>query len=881
MLRGMSVILLMIGILLSGSVPSLVSQSPIQNDLPPMLWFEPNLGQSDAPYAFISRGGAVSSYFAVDQVAFALHKPDLDDETTPDRRTYVTFQKTFLDANPASNIRADQQLTGVSHYFLDDVTLTNVPHYRQLIYDEIYPGIDLIYQLTGGEGDLRYDYIVSSGADPAQIRFRVEGSRRLEITADGALLIHLPQDAILRQHAPYTYQDVGNQRVEVSSGFVLLDDQTIGFEVGTYDTSRPLIIDPTLVYSTYLGSGSSAETIPNMAVDAQGHAYLFGQSQGLGYPTTPGAYDETFEGYTDVFVTKLNQDGTGLIYSTFIGGISGEVADGITLDATGTVYVVGRTQSDDFPLTAGAYPANFPANIFLTKLNLAGNALLYSTRLGPGEPSGIAVDENGHAYITGNTTSAAFPVTVNAFQTNYTDGREAFLQQVDTNASGVAALVYSTFFGGGTAPTNIPHDQGTDIAVGGPGSVYITGETMSSDMPTTPNAYDTTLGGHRDAFIARFDTSQVGVASLLYSSYLGGSTGGFGNFFLGADYARSIAIDGNGNAYIIGETNAPDYPLSAGIVDPNLTDRSDGFVAGFNTNADGAASLIFSTYLGGSGSEYVIDVAITMVGLVITGSTVSTDFPVFNAIQPVNLGSDVFVTYIDLTGTQYLFSTFLGGSRGERGLSVAVDPDGFIYVTGFVQSADFPVTLGAYDTTLGRSDGFAVKIDAGITPMPTLTPTPTPTATPTATVTPTATAIGDPPSPTQSITPPVAAGTTPATNPRITKIGFVTEADQNIVEWIITVSNTGNGRVVIVDALDPRLELVRVEAPGGQVQVIDQTITVTFDSIPADQNRLIRVFTSGAQLTDVENTACVDGTDSCATGRVVRTLPQTGESRSN
>ncbi len=480
-----------------------------------------------------------------------------------------------------------------------------------------------------------------------------------------------------------------------------------------------------LVYSTYLG-GSFARG-SGIVVDASGNAYVVGTASSPGgsiivlpadFPTTPGAFQTTYGGGDDdVFVSKLNAAGSALLYSTYLGGSGSDRGFGIAVGASGDAYVTGDTDSSDFPATPGAFQTALGpyGYAFVSRLNAAGSALLYSTYLGGGEESsrGIAVDSSGNAYVTGWTLSSNFPTTLGAFQTTRGPDYAAFISKL--NAAG-STLVYSSYLHGSG------EDRGSGIAVDSSGNAYVTGYTFSFDFPTTPGAFQTAQSGFTDAFVSKLNA--VGSA-LLYSTYLGGSNGRAG------DSGSGIAVDASGNAYITGDTFSSDFPTTSGAFQTTFGGsncsyspcRDQAFVS--KLNAVGSA-LVYSTYLGGSGGDGGSGIAVDASGnTYVTGGTGSSDFPTTAGALQTTFGGgqpDAFVSKLSASGSALVYSTYLGGSNLDVGSAIAVDASGNAYVTGETGSTNFPTTAGAYQTTLGNFDAFLAKISFAAAPVLALTP---------------------------------------------------------------------------------------------------------------------------------------------------------------
>ena len=477
---------------------------------------------------------------------------------------------------------------------------------------------------------------------------------------------------------------------------MLKEEHEVGFQVAAYDASKPLVIDPVLSYSTYLG-GSDVDVGFGIAVDASGNAYVAGITYSTDFPTTAGAFQATSGGDSDVFVTKLNPTGSSIVYSTYLGG-SGldDEAVGIAVDTAGNAYVTGLTQSGDFPTTAGAVQPTFGGgffNTFVAKLNPSGSALVYSTYLGVGtnNANGIAVDPAGNAYVTGSTDSA-LPTTAGAVQPTFGGGpNDAFVMKLNPSGS---ALVYSTHLGGSD------FEAGFGIAVDAAGNAYVTGQTGSSNFPTTAGAVQPTFaGGFRSVFVTKLTPNGSGFA---YSTYLGGSND---------DIGFSVAVDTTGNAYVTGNASSADFPTTAGAVQPTFAGFADAFVAKLNRTG---SELVYSTYLGGSSQDQGLGIAVDTLGNAhVTGLTLSVDFPTTpGAVQtPTPSGFfPTFVTKLDPTGSALVYSTYLGGSS-LSGIALDTLPNPNAYVTGHGISTDFPTTPGAFQTTPGGgSDAVVAKL---------------------------------------------------------------------------------------------------------------------------------------------------------------------------
>jgi hypothetical protein len=486
------------------------------------------------------------------------------------------------------------------------------------------------------------------------------------------------------------------------------------FQIGNYDRSRPLIIDPTMEYSTYLGGGgpdgagnrggTDEDGNAALAVDEDGNAYIAGDTRSANFPTAAGAFQTTPDSELDAFVSKLSPDGKTLIYSTYLGGADDDTALGIAVDGDGRTYVAGETYSPNFPTTAGAFQTIQPSSTgasdgFVTRLSADGKSLSYSTYLGGDDfdkAVAVAVDSLARVYVTGNTSSGDFPTTAGAFDTTLPGGSwDAFACRL--NADG-KTLSYSTFLGGSDG-----FDDGLAIAVNSTFNTYVGGATSSTNFPTTAAAFQTDQDS-RDGFVTKLSPDGK---SLVYSTYLGGS--GKEDFFAPSDEVTGIAVDADGNAFVVGRTASTDFPTTAGAFQQN-GGLADAFIS--KLTADGSG-LLFSTYLGGATADFGQSIALGDGGSAwVTGITYSVAFPkTADAGQLSNNGGgDAFITNVSADGTTLLYSSFLGGSGRDYGLGVAADTSGAVFAAGYTGSANFPVTAGAFQTTpRGGGDLFIVK----------------------------------------------------------------------------------------------------------------------------------------------------------------------------
>lgn len=669
------------------------------------LSFEVNQGQAGRRVRFLAHNLGQTLYLTANEVVWVPSSAQKNSAVS-------SLRMRLLAANPKPRLVSLDELPGKANYFTNnrpESWRTNVATYAKIKYEQVYRGVDLVFHGNGRQ--LEFDYLVAPGADPLVICFRFDGAEHVEITEQGNLRLETRSGEVLL-HRPLVYQEFGGSKNFISAGYALERDGQVRFRLDSYDVTRPLVIDPVLSYSTFLG-GSGLDAGFGIAVDSAGNAYVTGSTDSLDFPLA-NPFRATSSG-TSVFVSKLNPAGTALVYSTYLGN---QIALGIAVDSTGSAYVAGSTNANDFPTTPNAFqrtcsnsPSGNCAAAFFAKLNPAGSALLYSTFLFGGfnvatgtagfdAASGVAVDSMGNAYVVGSTASTSFPTTPGSFQTSFGGARDGFIMKIDPTKSGAASLVYCTYLGGNGT------DQPNGIAVDTAGNAYVTGGTDSTNFPTM-NPLQAAPGGLNDAFVAKLNASGAG---LIYSTYLGGRD---------TDTALAIATDTAGNAYVTGQTKSDNFPLAnplqATLSGPLGTTVGDAFVT--KINSDGSA-FVYSTYLGGFSFDFGTGIAADSSGnAYVTGVTLSDDFPIVSGAPQTMYGGkdDAFVSELNPAGSQLLTSTFLGGSDNDDGNAIAVDAAGAVYVTGSTSSSDFPITPGAFQTIMNPGgaiplDGFVAKI---------------------------------------------------------------------------------------------------------------------------------------------------------------------------
>jgi hypothetical protein len=658
--------------LLGGAGPA--SPDPLEYSKRPLVFEENRPGAR-----YLARGEGYGVFLSPGEATLALRGPER-------RVRALSLRWTGAGASRAAAMAAEGLLPAKAHSFRgnDPKGWLHSPLFSRVRYRGVYPGIDLVFY--GRQRQLEYDFVLAPGADPDAIRLGLEGAERLEIDPAGDLVLALG-DGEVRFRRPVSYQEVDGVRREVESRFRLLPERgqgrEVGFEVGAYDRSRTLVIDPVLVYSTYLG-GHDEEGSRSVALDAAGNVYVAGYTvtnePPNDFPVTPGAF-QTAGSWYDPFIAKFDRSGA-LVYSTLLGGESDDGLGGIEVDRTGNVYVTGHTDSPDFPLVSSLQPAprDYVPDAFVAKLSADGSELLFSTTLGGSDGdwgTDIGMDARGALYVTGWTDSADFPQP--GFPPlppgHRTSSSDVFVVKL---APGGAGLVYSRVVGGEHV------EFGERIAVDEAGRVHVTGFTGSARFPVV-NSAQPAWGGDYDAFALKLDSA----GSVVYSTYLGGS---------GTDTGHGIALDAAGNAYVTGETLSDGFPVRSAL-QPVRRGSRDNFVAKLSP----AGALVYSTYLGGVHDDQALAIAADRAGSVyVTGVTSSSDYPLVDPLQagcaPNNPPDvrfrrpDAFVTRISASGSAILFSTCLGGSEGDGGQAIALHPSGDVVVTGVTGSPDFPVT---------------------------------------------------------------------------------------------------------------------------------------------------------------------------------------------
>lgn len=681
------------------------------------LMFLRNVGQIDAEDVwYYLKSGDDTVYFTGEGLVFDLlrpvHKPE--NLSIPEDRLGFPesghgepgYQRTVF------TLRFDQSETPLSYEGIYPLSATirsytgtprewaeQIPVFQELMVRNVYPGIDLRWHEKNGS--LGYDLIIQPGCSPEMIALTYEGIDAL--TINGGQLHIQAGEIVTIQTAPVFFQEVDGEYQEVKGQFLLKGLNSFGFQVEKYDRSFPLVIDPTLVYATFWGTINS-NTSNRIAADKAGNLYVFQATSDGSYPIE-NAYQETITGSSDFTLSKFSADGQRLLFSTFIGGSSGETMGAVATDADGNVFIAGYSTSSDYPILEGYQTSRFAFQDVVVSKFSADGELLYSTYLGGNDnerPYGLFIDPAGMAYVHGYTWSSNFP-TKNAYQASKAGGYDFFLSKLNTTDSGEDSLIFSTYYGG------VWLDRGAEVWAD-LNHVYITGQSVSNDIPIV-NGFDdsyngpgnggTSSGETGDAFLAKFTADG---SELLYSSYLGGSS---------SDYGYGLVADADGCAYVVGTTLSTNFPVKNAI-QPESGGMTDFFIAKIDTTKNGDDSLLFSTYYGGSGPDFV-NYGLELNGhgdIILNGYTISADFPSANTIETGLLEYyKAFILKLSNDGQEVLYFSYFGGDEyHDLGNDLALDQAGFFWIAGVTLSADFPVTSDAYYTQpIGNWDIFLAR----------------------------------------------------------------------------------------------------------------------------------------------------------------------------
>lgn len=693
--------------------PGSSTSAPVRADFSQVpLAFQVNQGQFDPEVKFACRAGRSTTYFTSTETVLVLRKAlsgvqhlpgsplgpgqrvQALEEALEAAAPPAVIRLSLDGSNPESQPSPLDRLSARFNYMRSSDPSAwrfDVPAYRAVRYVGIYPGVDLVCQ--GQSQQLKYDFTVRPGGEVASIRLRVKGADSVTLDDHGNLVLRTSADDVVLP-APVIYQESASVRTPVAGRYVLLEDGLVGFEVGAYDRSTPLIIDPILVSSTYLG-GAGVDNAIGVATDSAGFAYICGYTESSNFPTA-GPIQGTSAGAADAFVAKIDLANNVLVYSTYLGGSGIDIAESIALDASGRAYVAGITGSGNFP-TQGGVQATFGGQLdgFVARISPGGNALEYSTYLGGDKIDyawGVGVDGAGNTYVTGRTYSASFPLQ-SPLQSTLKGTSDAFVAKISASGS---SLAFSTLVGG------TGEEEARNVAVASSGNISVALWTTSTDFPTA-NPIQGTFGGAVDAAVITLNSTG---SALLFSTYLGGPDG---------DSAEAIKVDSSGNLYIAGYAGVL-FPTTNAIQSV-YGGAQDALVAKLNP---ASRTVVFATYLGGNQRDWAHGLAIDASGnVLVSGETISTNFPMQDALQATYGGGvvDGFVCKVSASGSSLVYSTYLGGSGIDGSNSVAVDPTGRAVVIGVTDSANFPIANAIQPTIAGGQDAFlAVIADSPLPP---------------------------------------------------------------------------------------------------------------------------------------------------------------------
>jgi hypothetical protein len=647
------------------------------------LRFERNDGQTDSRVRFLARDRSFTLFLTNDALTLSL-------AAGGQKRSAVRIA--FTNANDPAEVIGIGDVVGRSNYLTGrdaHAWHTSVPSYAKVQYHGLYPNIDLV--VYGQDRALEYDFVVAPKARPEVIRLLISGG---DVTIDdhGSLQIATASGSVSFS-PPHVYQDGDRGRREIAGAYRAIGAHEVGFAIGSYDESRPLVIDPVLAYSTYLG-GQDWDLANDLKADAAGNAYLCGYTASADFPTTTG--QTVSGGGYDAFIAKIRPDGS-LDYASYLGGSGFDAANALALDASGAVFVTGGTTSSDFPVVGAlqsTYGGGPGGDAFLTKLDPTGSSLVYSTYLGGSGSdggNGIAIDTAGRAFLAGVTNSLDFPLAA-PLQVQYGGGfLDVFVARITAAGN---ALEYSTYLGGSES------DEAPTIALGQAGEIYVGGITMSSDYPVVSAIQPQFHGGVFDGFITKLTSDG---SAVIYSTYLGTSE---------FDYVGGLTVDVDGTLLVTGNTGFG-FPTTAGAYQQAFGGYGhDAFLS--RLSADGQ-QFVFSTYFGGNRDDGGIRVATDPAGHIwIVGNTDSPNLPLASPVQAAYGGGigvqDAFVAEFSANGSQLLFSTYLGGSDIDSGLGLGVDGLGNVQVAGQTASTDFPTVQAIQTTYAAPRDAFVARI---------------------------------------------------------------------------------------------------------------------------------------------------------------------------
>lgn len=650
------------------------------------VYFEANQGQTDEAVDFLTRGDNGTLFLSAADAVLAMNTASGETDVLT---TALDGAKEGLTATGE-----DKQQGTVNYLIGDDESgwVTDVETYKKVRYEDVYEGIDLVYY-GNRAGDLEFDLQVAAGADASQIKLDYSGADSITKTAQGDLEIDTGTAKVV-QKAPLVYQETAEARVLVPGDYQVGDDGKVSIKLDDYDRTKALIVDPVVDTAAFIGgSGADAQSTRGVAIaiDSSGDSYITGRTASSDYAATIG--DLTLGGATDAFVSKYDDSGS-LVYATYFGGSGTEIPYDIAVDSSGRAYITGTTSSADLSVTDASTLLG-TQDAFLTRLSATGSTLEFNTYIGgaTGSPAvtfgnTVAVDASGNFYAAGSTTASDFTTTAGVVDQTFGGAEDAWIVKYDNTDT----RQWQTLLGGTTGGSGNEEIHGLDVDSSG--VVYVTGRTETTDFPTAGSPNQASAGGGDDAFLSKISADGT---TLLYSSYHGGT---------GNETGYDIDVDGPGNIVIVGETNSSDFP-TLNAAQSSLSGSSDAFVVKFNNTG----TPLYSTYLGGSGTEEAYRVAAgSSAGIIgVVGSTTSTDLTTTDTVQGSSGGgTDAFIAVLDEDGSA-LFQDYLGGSSTDQAYGVAIDGIDTMVVAGTTQSSNFPNASNSF--LGGASDAFWMRLD--------------------------------------------------------------------------------------------------------------------------------------------------------------------------
>ncbi len=675
------------------------------------IYFEQNLGQFDAgifyqahldhaQMRFMQQGPSHAMVRELRKPSITIPQPKYENYRWMDEQEVayeaLVWNLRFARSSPIAAISGRKRMPGKINYFMgadSSKWVRGAERFQELWYEDLYPGIDLRYYGTDNH-EIKYDLIVKAKADPKRIRMYFEGTEGYQINGEGELEISTKW-GIVKDAAPYAYQFINGEEIEVPVVYKAIDEQTLGFQVkGRYNHNYPLIIDPVILnWATYMHSSGSDDYVMATTLDADKYVYITGYTKSLSFPTTPGVYQDLYGGGIDAYVAKMTPQGNSLVFATYLGGYDWELSYGIGLNAKKDVYIAGFLRSANFPTTIGAVQPVSGGGLvegFVSCISNNGDNLIYSTYLGGSDRDylyDMRVNAVGEAYVVGYTLSSDFPTTPGAMQSSLNGNGDAFVTKLSSDGGSV---LQSTFVGGSN------YDLANGMALRPNGEVFVVGNTGSTDYPVTPGVLQPNISTApslvvEDAFITRLAPD---FGSAIYSTYMGGTN---------TDGAYCVAVNNNGEAFISGVTYSTDLNTSIGAFqstsNPNLG-SGDAFVARI---ANDGSALQYLTYLGGSSVEFGKSIAVNANNeAYLVGATRSLDFPVSPSSNALNGMYDLFVISIMPDGTSIGESTLLGGQYNDyprAAASLYLQDNNKVTIAATTHSSDIPLTAGTYQST--------------------------------------------------------------------------------------------------------------------------------------------------------------------------------------